>query len=139
MVDTSGGPDACHEWLGGVGHYGHGVTSFPGIGRVYVHRLFWIIENGDPGTLSVLHSCDNPPCCNVRHMFLGTRADNIADMFQKRRGNPWPHKRKLTNTQVKLIRMLARNGMRQRDIAARFSVQKNTVNRIINKKRRQHD
>jgi hypothetical protein len=96
MVDTSGGPDACHPWLGGVGHAGHGRTHFPGIGRVPAHRLFWIIEHGDPGELCVLHTCDNPPCCNTRHMFLGTRADNIEDMYLKRRGNPYDVIRKDT-------------------------------------------
>lgn len=52
-----------------------------------VHRIAWSLKHGNPSNeLCVLHKCDNPPCCNTEHLFLGTRADNNADRDKKGRG-----------------------------------------------------
>lgn len=88
-VDQTGGPDACHEWQGArlpKPNYPYGVVGWEGK-VVRVHRLLWIVEHGvTPGeTPFVLHRCDNPPCCNVRHLFLGTHQDNMDDMAAKGR------------------------------------------------------
>lgn len=55
------------------------------------HRYAWMLSRGDPGELLVLHYCDNPPCCNPDHLFLGTNADNVADMWKKGRQSDPPH------------------------------------------------
>ncbi len=50
------------------------------------HRASWQISFGPiPDGLQVLHTCDNPPCCNPAHLFLGTQLDNIYDMCAKGR------------------------------------------------------
>jgi hypothetical protein len=50
------------------------------------HRVAWILSNGSiPDNLWVLHRCDNPPCVNPAHLFLGTHQDNVADSTRKNR------------------------------------------------------
>ena len=77
----------CWEWIGGRSSQGYG--SVPG-GGCYIgaHRFSWFLHNGViPPKLWVLHECDNPPCVRPKHLFLGTRIDNIRDMMMKGRDN----------------------------------------------------
>lgn len=76
----------CMIWHGNRDKWGYGVIALNGK-RMMVHRAAWIDRHGmpHPGVPCVLHRCDNPPCCNVEHLFLGTVADNNADMTAKGR------------------------------------------------------
>jgi hypothetical protein len=88
-----GGPDECWTWRGARTEDGYGRLFLSGGGTTGLpqkmaraHRVAWELANGEiPAGLSVLHRCDNPPCCNVGHLFLGLQADNVKDMYQKRR------------------------------------------------------
>jgi hypothetical protein len=76
----------CWLWTGGTTNGGYGVIGV-GRGRLHrAHRISWEIANGPiPDGLKVLHRCDNPPCVNPAHLFLGTQVDNMRDCAAKGR------------------------------------------------------
>jgi hypothetical protein len=75
----------CLEWTGYASRRGYGQITIKGL-PVGTHRLAWELAKGPiPDGLCVCHSCDNPPCCNVEHLFLGTHAANAADRSAKGR------------------------------------------------------
>jgi hypothetical protein len=77
--------DDCIEWDRRTNWWGYGAVSVKGRDMA-VHRLAWAEANGPiPSKMCVLHKCDNPPCFNIDHLFLGTNADNIRDMMSKGR------------------------------------------------------
>lgn len=82
------GHEECWEWTASRKERGYGVFSRPGHnnGALKAHRVSWELANGPiPDGLCVLHRCDNPPCVNPAHLFLGTIADNNRDMSLKGR------------------------------------------------------
>jgi hypothetical protein len=100
------------------------------------HRALWMLTNGPiPAGLFVLHRCDNPPCCNPDHLFLGTPADNMRDMSEKGRAKgarkgEGHHNAKLTADQVRHIRTLITSGLSVRKIASMLSVSHGAVGHI---------
>ncbi len=75
----------CWLWTAGVNAMGYG---FIGINqRPYLaHRVSWELHNGPiPNNTLVCHHCDNPPCANPNHLFLGTHQDNSDDKYRKNR------------------------------------------------------
>lgn len=134
---AGGGPlPDCLEWTG--------RRSGDGYGQVYrgryigaARRLAYEARYGPiPDGLFVCHSCDNPPCVNLAHLWLGTNADNQRDSVAKGRHpsarGPGNARRKLTRDSVAGIRARLATGERQMSIAVDHGVTVATISAIAN-------
>ncbi len=95
-VDVKG-PNDCWIWDGALSDgYGYaymgGMNESGNFKAERVSRIVYRLVNGELGPgQKVLHTCDNPPCCNPAHLWAGTQLDNIRDMLAKGRGR-WQKK-----------------------------------------------
>jgi hypothetical protein len=122
--------DSCWLWMGARHAFGYGMFAYSPDRIMTAHRASWIITHGVIGpNLQVCHSCDNPPCINPAHLFLGTKADNSRDMAVKARGTA-----KFSHAQIREIRSLTPT-LTQRQIAKRFGVSQPAIGFIL---RREH-
>lgn len=147
-VDRSRGPRACHPWIASINGAGYGQIGLGGRGggNGLAHRVAWEIANGAiPDGLQVLHRCDNKLCVNVAHLWLGTQAENIADMDTKGRGNrviadgEANGLAKLSTVDVLEIRRAYDAGeATQVQLAERYRVGQSTISSIVLRRTWQH-
>lgn len=107
------------------------------------HRVAWELTNGPvPDNLFVCHSCDNRACCNPAHLWLGTNADNMADMLAKGRANPAAGescgRSRFKTADVLAIRARRAAGESTRTLAAAFGMSRTNIKDIINRKTWKH-
>lgn len=134
-----GKPNECWPWTGaknkrGYGKYNKGETI---VGRL-AHRIAYHMARGDiPSGLCVLHECDNPPCCNPKHLWLGTNADNNKDMIAKGRAKLHMTPKgaespltKLTSSEVNEIKHQLESGKTGISLAHKYGVGRSTISRI---------
>lgn len=136
---VSGG-DGCLEWPGERDSDGYGRTGKK-TGSRGAHRVAWEATHGPIGDgMEVCHHCDNPPCCNPEHLFLGTRAENQRDMTEKARQARGVRSgmAKLTDEQVREIRRLVTEGAGREKIAGRFGITRQNVTHIERRVTWQH-
>lgn len=132
--------DGCWLWASAKNDYGS--IKLPTGSRAVqrklrAHRASWMLHFGNiPDGMDICHKCDNPPCVNPDHLFLGTRADNMADMVNKGRAKT-PDNRgtkhgmsKLTDAIVLEILAMLKSGSRGCDVAMKFDVSSATVSCI---------
>ena len=110
-VQKGVGPKACWEWTGGKINTGYGMFHPAPNQSVLAHRYSYEQHRGQiPAGLQVLHHCDNRPCVNPRHLFLGDQQANVDDMINKGRDRKRPltgaenHSAKLNDVTVREIR-----------------------------------
>lgn len=130
--------NGCWIWKGykDVNGYGHVTIHKPR--TAMVHRVMWELTFGKiPAGLLVCHECDNPACCNPAHLFLGTHAENMKDMFAKKRrptmsfkGSAHP-RAKLTEEQVVEIRA-CRGVVNYKEVMKKYGIGRSSVYRIWN-------
>ncbi len=127
----------CWEWQGHRIRGGYGRARWNG--RMHLaHRLSYEAYVGPiaPG-LRVLHRCDNRPCINPEHLFLGTDLENARDRDGKRRQARGELVRRSTlrTSDVEAIRAVAALGVTQKELALTYRVHNATISRILNGKR----
>ena len=132
--------DRCWEWTGALYRNGYGAI-FCGTHVDRAHRVSWRLHFGAiPDGMFVCHCCDNPSCVRPEHLFLGTPADNMADMHRKGRavlltGEDVPTSR-LTRADVAYIRAHYVRGTNRwirgncAELAERFRVDRSVITRI---------
>lgn len=136
-VDKTG---ECWIWQGCRGSKGYGtiwVGNKSDGRRKATHRVSWELVNGPiPAGMYVCHKCDNPPCIRPDHLFIGSNADNMADMRAKGR-SPKPvgsanPAAKLSESQVDEIRTrYARGGITQESLGAEFGITQSAVSQAV--------
>lgn len=146
-VDKGPHPNGCWIWKGATCHNGYGYYNCgrDQSGRTFqarVHRLAYALTHGGvmPDAL-VLHRCDTRNCVNPDHLFLGTPADNTADMYNKGRATigEKSSNAKLTERQVREIRdKYATGEYMQKDLAPLYGVTKGNILAIVRRRSWKH-
>lgn len=120
----------CWLWTGAKNPTGYGVIKVKGK-QWSVHRYASTLADGEiPAGVHVLHTCDNPLCCNPAHLFRGSHKDNMADKQAK--GRIVAPAAKLTPQQVQEIRSrYEAGGIRYSTLAEEYGVSKETIGAIV--------
>lgn len=124
--------------------YGKTTACVPGPNRRdwRVHRLSWTLKNGPiPEGLRVLHACDNRPCFEPDHLWLGTDKDNHQDRERKGRGvrlhgENHPYHKLSDETVLEIRRRYAEGNIYQYDLAEEFEVTQTMISKITRRKTR---
>lgn len=136
--------DECWNWLGYKNEDGYGRVQINEY-SYYAHRVIFNLVN--PGIIELnapksydetgflLHTCDNPPCCNPKHLRACTHAENMADKVAKNRQNKFPTdtgpRCKLTMQQAREARKLRKEGIPTRELARRFGISLPSMKTLI--------
>lgn len=151
--DRDGGPTPTDPSLGrcwiwrGANNNRYGVTGVRRDGKriqLYAHRVAYEIANDvtlpNDRNVCVCHRCDVPMCVNPAHLFLGSRAENSADMAHKGRSTIGPKNpcAKLTEHDVREIRRRFTNGEKADDLAAAFHVRFQHIYKLVSHQRWKH-
>lgn len=135
-----GSADECWLWTGGLVKKRYGNFQLPEQ-QWLAHRFAWTLVFGEiPDGLCVCHRCDNPPCVNPDHLFLGTHTDNMRDCIAK--GRMAHGERvggaKLTPQKVRQMRGLYDTGTSVARLSRMFGVVSGTVCYVVHRRHWKH-
>lgn len=129
-------PNGCHEWVAAKHQFGYGDVTIDGRSEG-AHRVAWVLANGPlpelpgPGPTMVCHTCDNPPCCNPAHLFVGKARNNTWDKVAKNRDrNGRNHPR--TNMTLEIAKAVKAYKGSAREAAEVFGISRRRASAIKN-------
>ena len=123
--------DECWEWKGATLEFGHGQFFWLSQEIYTAHAAAYELFVGSRKGKCVLHSCDNPPCVNPGHLWLGTHQENMDDMVRKNRSSG-----KLTLKKAIKIRQLFSTGdYSLKRLARKYGVSVSTINETLSHRR----
>ena len=136
----------CLEWSGPFDSDGYGITTLSENRikkTVKLHRLIWILLNGDIESCTLIcHACDNPKCFNLCHLFEGSPRDNALDRKNKNRNGNQNGERngsnKLVTHEVLTIRKLYDEGVKVSELVKMFDVEQSHISRILRREAWKH-
>ena len=134
--------DGCWIWTAYRSHKGYGFFMGEDGRKSNASRIAWVLTYGPiPDDMLVCHHCDNPACVRPDHLFLGTPAENSADMMAKGRQtfgeiNP---SAKITDEQVRDARLrYAAGGITQKQLAQELGISRSNVSLLVRGKAWKH-
>jgi hypothetical protein len=141
--------DDCWEWQAARDTWGYGYFRVAhGDVMRRAHRVAWEISHGPiPDGMLACHTCDNPPCVNPAHLFLGDDAANCADKVAKNRQSRTPPHWgeaspgvKVSSEAVHQIRArYAAGGISQTELGRQYGISQTQVSRIVRGTRRRRE
>jgi hypothetical protein len=132
--------NGCILWTGRLSEDGYGRFDSNGKQHLAHRTSYELFVGAIPKGMHVLHRCDTPACIRPTCLFIGTQADNVADMMAKNRKPMGEQTRasKLTEKLVKEIRERYRNGERRASIARVYGVSFHTITKIVRREYWKH-
>lgn len=126
----------CWPWIAkAVTEHGYGRMTAGRRTHLKSHRVAFALAKGAiPDGIAVMHTCDNPACCNPAHLTLGTQAENLTDMRRKRRGSKppthWGERHHNSKFDAKTALQIARDARPAHVVAAEHNISEMTVYRL---------
>ncbi|QIG73017.1 HNH endonuclease protein [Rhizobium phage RHph_N3_19] len=134
----------CLEWARSINGNGYGSLRFRGKVET-AHRAAYSLHHGVVLTSDnvICHECDNPICCNLDHLFLGTHKDNSDDKFRKGRfkvlrGEDNGHTKVSDADVIEIQRLYAETDLFQREIGDMYGITQAQVSNIVLNKQRNY-
>lgn len=132
----------CWFWIGPKMRNGYGVFHLYGhTGKgttMLAHRMSYFLKHKElPNDLCVCHSCDNRLCVNPNHLWLGTLAENLKDMYMKKRSKVFGEENGMSKFKVEdIAKIRALKGrFSQRVVGNKYGVSGSTICAIWNNQR----
>jgi len=136
---TRRGADECWEWTG-VLDQGYGLIRITQSRSIRAHRVAFVLLKGAiPAELCICHKCDNRKCCNPKHLFIGTRNDNVQDAASKNRmsfGESHPRCKLSSDDVVKIRKEWSSGKVTQARLSRIYGVSNQHISGIVNGRER---